>query len=741
MSNNKLILSIVMLLFLWCCPACADEPGIRPRLGCIPFMATSLQAMAFTEDISSLLLNSIDRSRYFEIIERKKIEHYLELEGLRLDNIDQESILKVSAKAGLDYVVYGSVSVNENGTTLDIILLNVRSRKVPMKESFNMSQTDFSKKLLELAGIIVNRVQSAAYQAQIKTPDVVLVKLPVKPPQGLEATGTANCIRLRWHSDSKQIAGFKIYRSNTSDGQYSPHATTAEPYFTDENMKLNEVYYYRVAAVCQDGSISEFTPPVRGGTSIAPPPPIFMNIEPDIKGARLVWRPRTGAGGDPRIVPQGFRVYRRQGVDGEFKLIARLPVNALTYADNDLNDGVKYVYTIASHNSDGTESEYSAQLSVVPFPTPNAIRTTSGKIRQVPLSWDRYGSKEIDGYKIFRSDSKEGNYTLIAKLDDADATNFVDHGRTDNATYWYRISVFKKGGADTALSEPVSAVTRNIPPLPLNLTAISGQPRKATLRWQLAGTAADEIKSVVIYRMMEEKDVNLEKVGEISADQAVFVDDKQPLKDNTSYYYRICAKNSGGAVSMQTGTVSATTKAPPEAPANVSASSGEVKKTVLTWDKNRETDIEEYHVFMKRPGDADFRHIRKLTGNSSIESDLLDGTEYSFIIRAVDKDELVSGFSKTVVVRTKPLPSRVTGLTAAEPMGRTVTWQPNKEKDVHTYTIYKKGFMGISQKLATVRDTKWQVDEVKDSLELYVTALDDTGLESEPSDIFVFKKP
>ena len=736
--KNALFISLAALLTLLCGFASADSSAFKPRLGCIPFAATSLQAMAFTEDISSSLLSSIDRSRYFEIVERKKIEQFLELEGLRLDNLDHGSIIRIGAKAGLDYVVHGSVSVNESGTTLEINLLDVRASKVVMKESYRISQINFSAKLLEIAGIIANRVKEWGIQALLISS--AKVAAPVDPPRKLEVSGTVSSIRLTWQSDMKQIAGFNVYRSNTSDGQYHLHATTSAPSFTDANMKLNEVFYYKVAAVRQDGRTSELTPPVRGGTAIAPPPPIFMNIEPDIKRARLVWRPRSGVGGDVRTKPSGYKVYRSQGDDGAFNLIARLPVDALAYTDNNLADGVKYLYTITSHNNDGAESEYSAKLSIMPLPTPNAIRATSGNIRFVSLSWDRYGYKETEGYKVYRSDRKEGPYTEIAKLRGADATNYIDRGRSDNTPYWYRVSVFNEAGVETDTSEPVSAVTRDIPPTPLNLTATSGQPRMITLRWQVAGADADEIKSVLIYRMMDEKDVNLEKIGEIPADQTVFVDNKRPLEDKTSYFYRLSAKNSGGAVSKQTVTVSAVTKAPPKAPENVSATSGEVKRTVLRWDNNLETDIEEYHVFTKRPGDSDFKLLKKLTTNSLIESDLKDGTEYSYKIRAVDKDGLVSALSNSVVIRTKHLPAMVTGLSVTDPIKRAVVWQPNKEKDVHNYNIYKKGFMDGRQKLATVQDTKWQAVEQQDGLELFVTAIDDSGLESEPSDVIIFKK-
>ncbi|MDD5284773.1 MAG: hypothetical protein PHD54_02845 [Desulfuromonadaceae bacterium] len=737
MSKKIMMLSVVALLLLLTGAAFAEESSFRPRLGCVPFMATTLQAMAFTEDISSSLLNSIDRSRYFEIVERKKIEQFLELEGLRLDNLDQESILRISAKAGLDYVVYGSVNVSEIGTSLDLNLLTVRGRKVLMKESFSMSQADFSGKLLEIAVALVERVKTGMNQSQITLPGATVE--PVKPPYALEASGTANSIRLRWQCDMKQVAGFNVYRSASNAGQYSLHATTTEASYTDENMKLNQEFYYRVAAVSKSGSSSELTPPVRGGTAVAPPPPIFMNVEPDIKGSRLTWRPRPGSSGDSRTESQGYRVYRTHGDGAAFALVARLPVDAVSHADSGLSDGVKYIYTITSFNRDGTESEYSSKLSVVPLSAPNAVRVSAGKIRHVPLSWDRYPGEQAEGYVLYRSDKKDGQYALIARLDGLGATSHTDRELSDNSTYWYRLSAFKKGGVETLPSEPVSVVTRDIPPAPVNIRAASAQPRMVTLKWQLIGTPEDEIKSVTIYRTMEEKGTNLKKLVEVSAGKNEFVDDNPALMDRTTYYYRLASQNSGGAMSKQTPVVSATTKYPPEAPTNLTGTSGEVKRTDLLWEKNRETDIKEYQLFLKRPGDADFRQIKELSENRYRDSDLKDGNDYVYKIRAVDKDGLVSGFSNPVVVKTKPLPERVAGFKAVDTVNRTVAWQPNKEKDVHSYNIYKKGFLG-AQKVATVQVTQWKVDEIKGNVELYVTALDDSGLESEPSDMVLFKE-
>ena len=132
------------------------------------------------------------------------------------------------------------------------------------------------------------------------------------------------------------------------------------------------------------------TMPVRGATAIAPPAPIFMNVEADIKEARLIWRPRPGNADNPRMKASEYLIYRRQGDTGTFSLIARLPVDAATYVDSGLSDGVKYIYTITSRNSEGTESEYSAKLSVQPMASPGTVRASSGRIRTISISWDEY---------------------------------------------------------------------------------------------------------------------------------------------------------------------------------------------------------------------------------------------------------------------------------------------------------------------------------------------------------------
>ena len=92
--------------------------------------------------------------------------------------------------------------------------------------------------------------------------------------------------------------------------------------------------------------------------------------------------------------------------------------------------------------------------------------------------------------------------------------------------------------------------------------------------------------------------------------------------------------------------------------------------------------------------------------------------------------------SPSIAVDTKPLPQKPSGLSVTEKEGRKLLqWNANPEKDVREYAVYKKGFLGMSQKIAVVQENSWMIpNDMKGKTELFVKALDETGLESESSD-------
>jgi len=208
------------------------------------------------------------------------------------------------------------------------------------------------------------------------------------------------------------------------------------------------------------------------------------------------------------------------------------------------------------------------------------------------------------------------------------------------------------------------------------------------------------------------------------------------LKDNTTYYYKITSYNKVDVESMPSSIVSAITKPRPAIPSGFGGESLHVKEIPLFWQPNPEDDIAKYHIFRSSGDENKFSEITSVEGVTSyVDKGLQDGLEYRYKMTAEDKDSLISDFSDTITIKTKPKPRAPTGLTAQHEEGKIVlTWSNNTESDITSYNIFEKGFLG-PRKVDTVKEPQFSVVSPKPgkSKDYTVTAVDKDGLESKPS--------
>ena len=721
---TPLVISVLLLAAVsW---GAAAEHRLKAKLGVVPFVAKNIEAMAFTEYLTTVLLNELDNTGQFEIFERKRLESMMALEGVRSDSLTPEQMQRMGDRLGLDFLVAGNVTSQPQGMLIDLRLLGLRSQTILFTEQTRMAEVDAPRVLGKLAVKIRNAAQQGNAPALI---DAVAVG-PLQPPVNLEAIGSTNVIRLRWKQQNQaQVAGYLIMRSVAAEGPFNTVSTVTEPFYNDENLRLNESYYYRIACVGQGGGSSEPSAVVRGATTIAPAAPIFMNVEPALGGAVLSWRHRPFSAGDERTAPKGVRIYRRTAEEKEFLPIARAGDDPPLFHDQGLKDGGVYFYAITAFNQAGAESELSVQLSVTTPPVTSGLAATGGKVRRIPLNWQMHPFDQVSGYRLERADTKEGPYREIALLNGREQTTYLDTGLTDKTTYWYRIIALSKESGSGGASSPVPATTRDLPPAPVRVTATSGEPRRVSIKWESTAAPDDELIAYQIHRGGKGQD-RLLKIAEVKAQQTWFRDDEKPLQDKTTYSYAVSAVNAGGAVSQLSTRADAVTKAVPATPLGLAAASGEPRKVTLRWSKNPEADIAEYLVYRKSD-DGEFRQVHKTSENTFADTNLNNGQGYAYRIQAVDRDSLESLVSEMVTATTKPLPKAVEGVMLQDRATRRIAWSPSSQSDVKRYHIYKKSFFG-GQKLATVETTAWKATE-PGKLELYVTAEDADGLESEPS--------
>ena len=132
--------------------------------------------------------------------------------------------------------------------------------------------------------------------------------------------------------------------------------------------------------------------------------------------------------------------------------------------------------------------------------------------------------------------------------------------------------------------------------------------------------------------------------------------------------------------------------------------------------------------------EKDFSKLKSVKQTSYVDAGLKDGTESAYVVQALDQDNLASPLSPPVAASTKPVPQKPVGLKMTETGGkRAISWEANPEKDVKQYSVYKKNFLGLLQKIASVEANTWIIEGLKGKTELVVTAQDEAGLESEGS--------
>lgn len=708
-------------------PAAAD---MKPKIAVFMFVSQNIEALSLMDSIPSLLTMSLSNANVFEIIEKKKIDKAIELEGFKLGSITHNELFRVGDKLGFDFALIGDVIKQKATITVNIKLLDIRKRVVCLEHAVTTTEGGLNEKINVLVPIIIQKSRDSLLSV---IHDRGKEEALVNPPYNLKARGGARKIRVDWNYAAQQDAsGYKVYRSGSESGPYMQIGTVTELFFIDDSPPQGETSYYKVTVMNRKGLEGSFSTAIEARTVVGPAQPIFLNTEPDIKAAHLKWRTRPGA------EASGFKLFRKEDTDKDFKEILSVTSENLGYTDKGLKDDMTYFYALTAVDSKGAESDMSQILEVRTFKAPVMQKAESGKIRRVNLIWNGLMSEVVDGYVIYRAGTKTGEYKQVGRIRDRVTNIYTDKdGLGDSRTYWYRIAAFNRNGNETDLSAPLPATTRGAPPVPSGLRANNREPRKVSLKWDIVISPEDEIRGYQVYRSREENGDYINISRKIDSDNGSYIDNDQTLKDNTAYFYKVASYNSAGVSSQLSAPVTSITKNTPSIPKGLSANSGEIKQITLTWSQNPETDIKEYIIFRSTAGDINLRKATSVKGTEYIDTGLKDGTRYTYSIQAVDKDGLSSEKAMSVTVGTKPLPARPSGVKLIEVGGKKhLKWDINPENDVKKYNIYKKGFLGITQKLDVVSESSWAISgDLKGDTEIFVTALDDSGLESDLSDM------
>ncbi|MFA5794029.1 MAG: DUF2341 domain-containing protein [Candidatus Brocadiia bacterium] len=266
------------------------------------------------------------------------------------------------------------------------------------------------------------------------------------------------------------------------------------------------------------------------------------------------------------------------------------------------------------------------------IPAPSGLAAVSMSNTQINLSWIDNSTTE-DGFKIERRSEFESDFSEVASLG-PNVTTWSNPGLTVYTLYIYRVKAYSASDSSLSSNESSARTLYAQPGVSTLLTPADGSvdvPVNALLVWNAATNTATYLLQVSPVSSFASTTINVE-VGGISY-AAV------SLANLTTYYWRVQAKNPGGAGSWSAVFSFTTIIAAPDKPTVSSPTSGVIDMSInpiLFWNAAARASYYRLQV----SADSDFSSLildqANLTATSYALSSLANLTAYYWRVNATN---------------------------------------------------------------------------------------------------------
>lgn len=318
------------------------------------------------------------------------------------------------------------------------------------------------------AALTIGRGRDTAgtYHFKGKLDDVVIARVPFSAAEvsalfanpGRMADGRGrDVVVVDWANPADaDLYGAHVYRSTTAG--FTPTAadrllnSTLTPVtFSDENVRGNTTYYYKVRAfdtsfnAASDASTSVITGYIPRVATV----PVRLVATPGQGQVLLTWAPPTDDGGKPIL---NYRVYRQRG--NEPLAIIGNPATT-SFVDSTGLWGIEYGYSITALNAIG-ESPHTQTVTATSTAPPGAAEvpqapralSASTVDTGIALAWtvpESDGGTTIVAYRVYRGVGSGGSgETMLALV--SVGTAYTDTTAAPGVIYRYAVTAFNAIG-------------------------------------------------------------------------------------------------------------------------------------------------------------------------------------------------------------------------------------------------------------------------------------------------------
>ena len=253
--------------------------------------------------------------------------------------------------------------------------------------------------------------------------------------------------------------------------------------------------------------------------------------DPNFKLAAPTVKPSyVGASGKPYLRwnavanASKYEVYCATTENGTYTLLGT--TTATNYTDNKAGSGYTYYYKVKALAANGAESDYSAVVAgICHCAKPTVKATYMGASGKPYIKWNAVAN--ASQYKVYRSTSKNGTYTLLGTTT---ATHYTDNKAGSGYTYYYKVRAISKvkSTANSVFSVPVAGICHCAKPT-VKITTSAGKPK---LTWNAVAGAS----KYYIYRSTEANGT----FEHLYSTKNLFYTNKSAVA-GTTYYYKVKA--------------------------------------------------------------------------------------------------------------------------------------------------------------------------------------------------------
>jgi autotransporter-associated beta strand protein len=188
---------------------------------------------------------------------------------------------------------------------------------------------------------------------------------PLAAPTGLSAIPGNGSVSLGWTA-TPGATGYAVKRSSTSGGPYTTVGTPTSNSFTN-SPATNDTQWFYVVTSTAPGAESLPSNEASAIPVASLPAPIGLTATPGNTSVTLTWNPVPNA--------RSYTVARSSTQGGPYSNV-QSGLIAPTFTNTGLTNGITYYYVVRAVSS-STNSPNSAEVAVVPAPTPTVFTTAS----------------------------------------------------------------------------------------------------------------------------------------------------------------------------------------------------------------------------------------------------------------------------------------------------------------------------------------------------------------------------